>query len=84
MQGEAIYNYTRHLGWIQGQVSIHHVALGKARVGRPKSMRAEEFAFYQAQVLGYVYGEADQRNYCGNDSSHLLWVLVKFSSVNTQ
>ena len=33
-------------------VSIHHVAIGKSRVGRPKSMRGEKFVrIYHAQVV---------------------------------
>ena len=44
--------------WIQGQVPIHHVAIGKARVGRPKSMKGEEFVYTRHKWCGYVYGRS--------------------------
>ena len=42
MQGEAIYK----VPWL----------VCKARVGRPKSMRGEEFVYTKHRWCGYVYG----------------------------
>ena len=50
MQREAIYKTP----WLGPRIGIiHHVSIGKAIVGRPKSMTGEEFAYiyiHQPQV----------------------------------
>ena len=73
--------YTRHLGWILGWVSIHHVAIGKARVGRPKCM-GEEFVCTKHRWCRYVYGRSRSEKLLWTWLYRLLRGLVKFLSLN--
>ena len=54
MQGEAIYIQDTLAGSKDRYLYIHHVAIGKARVVGPKSMRVEEYVYTNHRWCEYV------------------------------